>query len=78
MADSINLIQLGIENKDKILSVKNQFELTKRSSELKQERKNNRKNQIILLAIYSILLLGALFFMQKNKIKNLLFLLPIA
>ena len=69
--DSVNQLLILTENEEKIKLVEKQYQLIVREKELKQEKKINNKNKIIFISLVTILLFLGLFFLQKNRNKQL-------
>ncbi|MBJ2175705.1 histidine kinase [Aureibaculum sp. A20] len=65
--DSLNELITEFENTEKIKLIQNQYNLITKESELKQEKKDNQKNKIILGILVGLLSLLGLSLYQRNK-----------
>jgi len=69
--DSIELALHNIENQERLTWIEDQYKLKTKEKELENLKSINKRNYVILSIFLLLILLFALFWMQKNKNKSL-------
>lgn len=70
--DSLYLLEVENENSEKIKLLENQYEFIVSQNDLKQAKMNNKKNLILFISAFSLLLLlvvSLVLFFRNNKLK---------